>query len=269
MTTSTEKLKETKENKKQSPDVTKKVDTSLTTQETKVDETVLNKDVVTDQEKEKDKADLSAMFEEKKLKNLKTIEDVQHATDQYGKIMDRYGVDTVLWWLPGGDYVSGVFSTFFFIYQWGKLPKGKNLPWIDRVKIFWLQAVDTFGKPAGKIASAAYLAAQWVILWMAMGPIGAVVWWVAWWVWWYFVWWVLFDYFFKANKRSAQIFNKHCEKLKEEAQNQGMTQEDIAALQKDQEKLKNHFSQNIPVVSDTKTKDGVKDEKEVSPKVVS
>lgn len=48
-----------------------------------------------------------------------------------------------------------------------------------------------------------------------------------------------------------------------------MTQEDIAALQKDQEKLKNHFSQNIPVVSDTKTKDGVKDEKEVSPKVVS
>lgn len=244
----TENLKETKENKKQSPNVTKKVDTSLTTQETKVDTNVLNKDVVINQEQEKDKEDLSAMFEEQKLKDLKTIEDVQKATDKYGTIMDKYGVDTVVWWLPGGDMVSWAFSTFFFIYQWGKLPKGKNLPWIDRVKIFGLQAVDAFGKPVGKVFSSVYLAAQWVILGMALGPIGAVVGWVAGWIGWYVIGWVLFDYFFKANKWSAQIFNKHCETLKLEAQKQGMTSEEITKLEADQAKLRDHFSKQKTVV---------------------
>lgn len=252
MTTTIEKNQENKE-VAQTPDVEKKVDTSLVKQESKTDETVLNKDVTTKEQNEEEQAkkDTQEMFEEQKLKDLKSIEDVQKATDKYGTIMDKYGVDTVAWWLPGGDMVSWAFSTFFFIYQWGKLPKGKNLPWIDRVKIFGLQAVDTFGKPVGKVVSAVYLAAQWAILGMALGPIGAVVWWVAWWVGWYLVWSVLFDYFFKANKRSAQIFNKHCETLKLEAQKQGMTAEEIAKLEADQATLRDRFSKQKTVVQKT------------------
>ncbi len=250
-----EQLKESKEKKSsQTPEVEKKVDSSLVKQETKTDETVLNKDVTSteQQEEEQAKKDTQEMFQEQKLKDLKSIEDVQKATENYGKIMDKYGVDTVLWWLPGGDMVSGAFSTFFFIYQWGKLPKGKNLPWIDRVKIFWLQAVDSFGKPVGKIASAVYLAAQWAVLGMALGPIGAVVGWVAWWVGWYLVWNFLFDYFFKANKWSAKIFNKHCETLKLEAQKQGMTAEEIAALEAEQAKLRDRFSKEKSTFQKTK-----------------
>jgi len=41
-----------------------------------------------------------------KLEDQKDIEEIQKTTEKYGKIMDNFGIDTVLGWLPGGDTVS-------------------------------------------------------------------------------------------------------------------------------------------------------------------
>jgi hypothetical protein len=50
----------------------------------------------------------------------------------------------------------------------------------------------------------------------------------------------LFDYFFKANKWSAGIFKKHCDKLKKEAQdrnNTALVQELTASATKIEQKF--------------------------------
>lgn len=249
---------EENEKVEQTPDDEKTVDGKLTTTETKIDSENLKKDVVppveeknVEQEK-KDKEEMENLLKEDNVKSLKTVEDVQKATDKYWKIMDTYWVDTVAWWVPWWDVASGIFSTLFFIYQWSKLPEWKNLPWYKRAEIFGLQLVDSVGKPVWKTLSAVYLAAQWAILWLALWPIWAAVWWIWWWIWWYLLWWTLFDYFFKANKRSADIFNKHCEKIKFEAKKQWMKPEEIAKFEKDHSTLRNLFDKTKKWVDQVK-----------------
>lgn len=203
-----------------------------------------------DMEKEQAKQEIQNMFSESSLKNMKLedqkdIEEIQKTTEKYGKIMDNFGVDTVLGWLPGGDMATWAFSTMFFIHQAGKLPKWKELPWYDKAKIFWLQLVDSFGKPIWKAGAAAALWAWWATLWTWAVPIlWTIVWWAVWAAAWYAIWWTLFDHFFKANKRSAKVFNNHCKKILEEAKNQWIDQFNYKKMETEQSKLASWFGGN-------------------------
>jgi len=203
-----------------------------------------------DIEKEQAKQEIQNIFSESSLKNMKLedqkdIEEIQKTTEKYGKIMDNFGIDTVLGWLPGGDTVSWAFSAMFFIHQAGKLPKWKELPWYDKAKIFWLQLVDSFGKPLWKAGAATALGFWWATLWTWAVPVlWTIVWWAVWAAAWYAIWWTLFDHFFKANKRSAKVFNNHCKKILEEAKNQWIDQFNYKKMETEQSKLASWFGGN-------------------------
>jgi len=197
---------------------------------------------LTEEMKAKDKAELLSLMQKDKV-DFKTIGDVEKATETYAKIMDKWGVDIVLWWIPGGDMASWIFSTLFFLYQGQKLPDGKKLPLKDVFKIFGLQVVDKVWTGAAKVVWAGWGAVAWGLIGTFLIPIplvgtaaGAALWWVGWYKW----GGTLFDYFFKANKWSADIFKKHCDKLKKAAQDRNNTalyQELTASELKIQEKF--------------------------------
>ncbi len=201
-------------------------------------------------EKEQAKQEIQHMFSESSLKNMKLedqkdVEEIQKTTEKYGKIMDSFWIDTVLWWLPSGDIATWAFSTLFFIHQAGKLPKGKELPRYDKVKILWLQLVDSFGKPIWRAGAAALLWFWWAALWTwAMPVVWTIVWWAVWAAAWYAVWWSLFDNFFKANKRSAKVFENHCKKLLDEAKNQWVDQFSYKRMESEQSKIASWFGGN-------------------------
>lgn len=196
----------------------------LATEVTK-DATKKSADQLSEEMKAKDKKEFLDLMEKDKV-DFKTLEDVEKATERYGSIMDKWWLDTVLWWIPGGDMASGIFSTLFFLYQWQKLPDGKKLPLKDVFKIFGLQVVDKVGTGAAKVVWAGWWAVAGGIIGTFLIPIplvgtatGAAVWGIGW----YKGGGTLFDYFFKANKWSANIFKKHCDKLKKEAQDRNNT----------------------------------------------
>lgn len=194
-------------------------------QEVTKDATKWSTDALSEQMKAKDKAELLALMQQDKV-DFKTVEDVEKATERYGKIMDKWWLDTVLWWIPGGDMASWIFSTLFFLYQWQKLPDGKKLPMKDVLKIFGLQVVDKVGTGAAKVVWAWGWAVAGGLIGTFLIPIpvvGTATGAALWWVWWYTWGGTLFDYFFKANKWSASIFKKHCDKLKKEAQDRNNT----------------------------------------------
>jgi len=171
----------------------------------------------------KDKAELLALMEKDSV-DFKTVEDIEKATEKYGNIMDKWGVDVVLGWIPWWEVTSGIFSMLFFLHQWQKLPDGKKLPMIDVLKVFGLQLVDTVGTGAAKVMWAWVWAIGGGLIWTLFMPIvgtavGAVVLGGLWYTWWS----SLFDYFFKSNKWSANIFKKHCDTLKKEAQDRNNT----------------------------------------------
>lgn len=197
---------------------------NLATEVTK-DITEKSTDKLTKEVQAQDKAEFLRLMQKDKV-DFKTLEDVEKATERYGKIMDTWWLDTVLWWIPGADMASWIFSTLFFLYQWQKLPDGKKLPLKDVFKIFGLQVVDQVGTGAAKVVWAWWWAVAWWIIGTFLIPIpvvgtaaGAAVWGIGW----YKGWGTLFDYFFKANKWSASIFKKHCDKLKKEAQDRNNT----------------------------------------------
>jgi hypothetical protein len=182
-------------------------------------------DALSEEMKAKDKAELLALMQKDKV-DFKTVEDVEKATEKYSKIMDTWWLDTVLGWIPGGDMASWIFSTLFFLYQWQKLPDGKKLPLKDVFKIFGLQIVDKVGTGAAKVVWAWGWAVAGGLIGTFLIPIpivGTAAGAALWWVWWYKGGGTLFDYFFKANKWSASIFKKHCDKLKKEAQDRNNT----------------------------------------------
>jgi hypothetical protein len=75
-----------------------------------------------------------------------------------------------------------------------------------------------------------------------------IIWWVAWWItWsiiWWAVWWWIFDYFFKANKRSAKIFKTHCEKLRQEASKQNIEKNSYEKMIENESKIEKKFQSN-------------------------
>ena len=203
-------------------------------------------------EKEKDKKDFQENFKKEKLDELKTIDEVEKAVEKYWKITDTYWLETVMWWLPWWDIVSSAFSTFYLLHQSWKLPKWKWLKLWDKIKIFWLEFVDVAGEWIGKIWGNvvwwAVWTAIWTIIWSPIPIIWNIIWWVAWWITWYKVWWELwkgiFDYFFKANKRSAEIFKKHCEKLRQEANNQNIEKTEYQKMLDNESKIEKKFQSN-------------------------
>lgn len=182
-------------------------------------------DALSEEMKAKDKAEILRLMEKDNV-DFKTVEDIEKATERYGSIMDKWWVDVVLWWIPGGETASGIFSMLFFLYQWQKLPDGKKLPMIDVLKVFGLQFVDVAGTATAKVVWTWGWAVAGGIIGTILIPIpvvgtatGAAIWWALWYTWGS----SLFDYFFKANKWSANVFKKHCNKLKKEAQDRNNT----------------------------------------------
>lgn len=89
------------------------------------------------------------------------------------------------------------------------------------------------------LAASLYLLAEWKKIWLS--TIGSLK------IFGYqtvdsFVWtipiiWDIADYFFKANKRSSNIFEKHFEKLKKQALEKGITAQEIENMEKNKSKL--------------------------------
>jgi hypothetical protein len=74
---------------------------------------------------------------------------------------------------------------------------------------------------------------EWKRMWLKFGDMLKIVWYQSADI---LVWaipllWDIADYFFKANKRSAKIFEKHFEKLKQEAIAKWVAPSDIAKIE--------------------------------------
>lgn len=121
---------------------------------------------------------------------------------------------------------------------------------VKRVKLFW-EIMDEFWVDvvAGLIpwlwdawsskAASLYLLAEWKRLWLStkdsLKILGyqttdALVWTIP-------IIWDISDYFFKANKWSAKLFEKHFEKLQKEAINKWISQKEIDDMISNKNKL--------------------------------
>ncbi len=123
-----------------------------------------------------------------------------------------------------------------------KLAKSQSTK--ERVKLFW-KVMDTYGidpivslipelGDAGvSLLATTYLLVEWKRMWLKFGDMLKIVWYQSADI---LVWaipllWDIADYFFKANKRSAKIFEKHFEKLKQEAIAKWVAPSDIAKIE--------------------------------------
>ena len=124
---------------------------------------------------------------EKILATLNQSDAIVAKVWRFGEVLDDFGIDPIVSLLPG-IWDAGI-STFSTLFL---LHQGRKLwlSWKDLSKIFGLQILDTL---------------VWSI--PVVGDIG--------------------DFFFKANKKSAKIFNKHSEKIKQRALELGISQSEI------------------------------------------
>ena len=131
------------------------------------------------------------------LKKLEKAKSTQERTKLFGKIMDTYWVDAAVWLIP------------------------------------------ELGDAGSSIVSSLYLLSEAKKMWLSVGEcmkiVGyqtadALVWAVP-------IIWDIADYFFKANKRSANIFTKHFEKLKKEALKKWITLEEVAKIEQNNGKF--------------------------------
>lgn len=100
----------------------------------------------------------------------------------------------------------------------------------ERVKLFWkvmdtywvdavVSLVPEFGDAWLSLVASSYLLVEWKRMWLRFIDMLKIIWYQSADI---LVWavpllWDIADYFFKANKWSAEIFEKHFEKLKKEA----------------------------------------------------
>jgi hypothetical protein len=111
--------------------------------------------------------------------------------------MDTFGVDTIVSLIPELGDAWSSIASSLYL-----LWEAKKM-WLsvrDSLKIVWYQTADIF--------------------------VGAVP-----------IIWDIADYFFKANKRSANIFTKHFKKLKKEAIKKWISLEEITAIENDNNKF--------------------------------
>ena len=105
----------------------------------------------------------------------------------FGKVMDDYGIDAIVSLIPAFWDAGASILSSLFLLYQGQR---LWLSWKDLSKILVYQISD-------------------VLVW-AIPMVGDVA-----------------DYFFKANKKSAKLFDKHFEKMKQEALKQGVSQSEI------------------------------------------
>lgn len=149
------------------------------------------------------------------LKKLVKAKSTQERTELFGKMMDTFGVDTVVSLVPAlGDTWSSIASSLYLLYEGKKIGLSR---W-DSLKILWYQTTD-------------------VLVWAIP------------------VLWDIADYFFKANKRSAKLFAKHFKKLKKEALKKWVSAEDIAAIEKDNNKFMQAMSKHLEIQKKLQKKD--------------
>jgi DNA transposition AAA+ family ATPase len=67
--------------------------------EVTTDATKKSADHLSEEMKAKDKAEFLAILEKDNV-DFKTVEDIEKATERYGAIMDKWGMDVVLGWIP-------------------------------------------------------------------------------------------------------------------------------------------------------------------------
>lgn len=125
------------------------------------------------------------------LKKLTKSQSTKERVKLFGKVMDTYGIDPIVWLIPaiGDGWISLIASTYL-LSEWKKI----WLWFVDMLKIVWYQSADF------------------------------VVWAIP-------LLWDISDFLFKSNKRSAKIFEKHFQKLKKEALAKWISPQDIAKIE--------------------------------------
>ncbi len=123
-----------------------------------------------------------------------------------------------------------------------KLAKSQSTK--ERVKLFW-KVMDTYGVDPiislipelgdawiGLIATT-YLLVEWKRMWLSFWDMLKIVWYQSadLLIWAIPLLWDIADFFFKANKWSAKIFEKHFEKLKKEALAKWIDPQEIAKIE--------------------------------------
>ncbi len=128
---------------------------------------------------------------------------------------------------------------------------------IERVKLFdkimddfWVDAVASLipwlWDTGSSLVSTLYLLSEWKRIWISMTDSLKIMWYqtadiIVWAI---PVLWDIADYFFKANKRSGNLFNKYFDKLKQEAINKWISKERI-------EDMDNKRNQVIDIINTT------------------
>ena len=134
---------------------------------------------------------------EELLRELAKVKSTTERVELFGKIMDDFWVDAVASVVP---WLWDTWSSLAASLYLLAEWKRIGLSTIDSLKILWYQTAD-------------------VIVWAIP------------------VLWDVSDYFFKANKRSGNIFEKHFEKLKEEALRKWISSQEIENMEKNKFKL--------------------------------
>lgn len=135
------------------------------------------------------------LFKEKEdlLKRIKKWKRIKDKVALFGKIMDDYGADAIVGLIPELWDAGSSIISTMIL-----LYRWQKI-WLsstNMLKIVWYQTTD-------------------VLVWAVP------------------VLWDIADYFFKANKRSAEIFDKHFESLKKEAIRKGIDKETIEKIEND------------------------------------
>ena len=144
---------------------------------------------------------------EELLKELAKVKSTTERVELFGKIMDDFWVDAV----------------------------ASVIPWL------W----DAWSS----LAASLYLLAEWKRIWLSTTDSLKILWYqtadVV--VWAIPVLWDVSDYFFKANKRSANIFDAHFEKLKKEASRKGLSSQEIENMNLNKSQLIEVINKNYSV----------------------
>jgi hypothetical protein len=148
-------------------------------------------------QKEREGQELSVKTKEELLLQLTKIHSTQERVKLFGKVMDDYGADALVSIIPEYWDISSSLVSTCYL-----LYEGSKV-WFslkDTLKILGYQTADIL--------------------------VGAVP-----------VLWDIADYFFKANKWSAKIFQKHFEKIQKRTIAQGLSKSDIQKMQADNAKF--------------------------------
>ncbi len=137
------------------------------------------------------------MDKEKIIEQLKRTKNVQKRVELFSKWTDKYGLEAVISLVPWIWDLTPAVVSTCYL-----LAEWINiwLPRADCLKILWYQSVDFF-----------------------FGSIPVI--------------WDVADFFFKSNRYSAEVFEKHLEKLKKAALEKWVSQKEIDNLWKNEEKF--------------------------------